>query len=161
MKAMFYFEQIEHESLDGINSRESNKIFKEIINRFPKSQYTRDSKQKLIFINENIAAKHMSIGKFYLNQNKYLASLNRFNNVINDHKKSKFVPEALFRTIEIYYTLGLDNDAEKTAGVLGYNYPKSQWYEDAYKLVLKQNKNNIKKNLLLEKLSNFFNNEKK
>ena len=145
MKAMCYFEQIESESLDGFNNQKSLMSFNELINRFPESNYARDSQQKIIFIKENIAAKHMNIGRFYLNQKKYLAALNRFNIIINEYSKSKFTPEALYRLIEIYYTLGMHSDAEKTAKVIAYNYPKSQWYDYAYKLVVKKKEN--KKNV--------------
>ena len=119
------------------------KNFSQIINRFPESKYARDSKQKLIVVKENIAAKHMSIALFYLNQKKYLAALNRYNIVINEYSQSKFTPEALYREVEIYYTLGMVDDARKTSAVIGYNYPNSKWYKYSYKLL---KKNDDKKN---------------
>ena len=101
MRAMCYFEQIKHQALDGTNNQEAMKNFNQIINRFPESQYARDSQQKIIFVRENIAAKHMDIALFYLNQKKYLAALNRYNIVINEFSQSKFTPEALYREVEI------------------------------------------------------------
>ena len=160
MRAMCYFEQIKHEALDGKNNQEAMENFNQIINRFPESKYARDSQQKIIFVKENIAAKHMNIALFYLNQKKYLAALNRYNIVINEYSQSKFTPEALYREVEIYYTLGMMDDAKKTSAVIGYNYPKSKWYKYSYKL-LKKNDDKKNKNSLLSKISNFLTNDDK
>ena len=153
MRAMCYFEQIENEYLDGNNNIKALENFEQIINRFPDSKYARDSEQKIIFINENIAAKHMDIAFFYLNQKKYLASMKRYKKVIDDHSESKFTPEALHRLVEIYYKLGMIQDAEKTTAVLGYNYPKSKLYQYSYNLI----RPNEEKNNFLKKISNFMN----
>ena len=160
MRAMCYFEQIKHESLDGTNNQEALESFNQIINRFPESKYARDSQQKIIFVKENIAAKHMDIALFYLNQKKYLAALNRYNIVINEYSQSKFTPEALYREVEIYYTLGMMDDAKKTSAVIGYNYPKSKWYKYSYRLLKKTDNKNNKKSLL-NKISNFLTNDDK
>ena len=157
---MCYFEQIKHEALDGTNNQEALVNFNQIINRFPESKYARDSQQKIIFVKENIAAKHMDIALFYLNQKKYLAALNRYNIVINEYSQSKFTPEALYREIEIYYTLGMIDDAKKTSAVIGYNYPKAKWYKYSYKL-LKKNDDNKNKKSLLNKISKFLTNDDK
>ena len=153
MRAMCYFEQIENEYLDGNYNNKSLENFEQIINRFPDSKYARDSEQKIIFINENIAAKHMDIAFFYLNQKKYLASMKRYKKVIDKHSKSKFTPEALHRLVEIYYKLGMIEDAEKTAAVLGYNYPKSKWYKYSYDLIRPNEENNS----FFKKISNLIN----
>ena len=160
MRAMCYFEQIKNEGLDGKNNQEALENFNQIINRFPESKYARDSQQKIIFVKENIAAKHMDIALFYLNQKKYLAALNRYNIVINEYSQSKFTPEALYREVEIYYTLGMMDDAKKTSAVIGYNYPKSKWYKYSYRLLKKTDNKNNKKSLL-NKISNFLTNDDK
>jgi len=135
MKAICNFEQIENEYLDGSYNTEALESFNQVINRFPESKYTRDSEQKIIIIKENIAAKHMDIALFYLKQKKYLAAMRRYKKVIDDHSESKFTPEALHRLVEIYYLLGMIEDAKKTASVIGYNYPDSKWYRYSYELV--------------------------
>ena len=160
MRAMCYFEQIKHEALDGKNNQAAMENFNQIINRFPESKYARDSQQKIIFVKENIAAKHMDIALFYLNQKKYLAALNRYNIIINEYSQSKFTPEALYREVEIYYTLGMMDDAKKTSAVIGYNYPKSKWYKYSYRLLKKTDNKNNKKSLL-NKISNFLTNDDK
>ena len=135
LKAICNFEQIESEYLDGSYNTEALESFNQVINRFPESKYTRDSEQKIILIKENIAAKHMDIALFYLKQKKYLAAMRRYKKVIDGHSKSKFTPEALHRLVEIYYALGMMEDAKKTASVIGYNYPDSKWYRYSYELV--------------------------
>ena len=155
MRAMCYFEQIRNEYLDGNNNKKALENFNQIINRFPTSKYARDSEQKIILINENIAAKHMDIALFYLNQKKYLAAMNRYQKVIDNHSKSKFTPEALHRLVEIYYSLGMIEDAKKTASVIGYNYPDSKWYKFSYELIETKGNNKNEKKSFFSKLSNF------
>jgi outer membrane protein assembly factor BamD len=151
MIAMCYYEQIKGENFDGFNNKEALKNFQKILNKFPKSDYAKDSSQKIIFINEIIAAKHMNIAMFYYEKSKYLAALNRYKIVINDHSKSKFTPEALYRLVEIYSILGMEEEAKNAASVIVYNYPKSKWYKNAFNLIkrkeIKDNKISLKKKL--------------
>ena len=160
MLSLCYYEQIKNETLDGSYNTLALYNFNQLINRFPESKYASDSYQKIILINENIAAKHMSIGLFYLKRNKYEAAMNRFKKIIDNHSKSKFTPEALYRLVEIYYALGMLEDAKKTASLISFNYPKSKWYKHSYYLIT--NKKNVKESKFLQKISNFLNiNEKK
>ena len=152
MRAVSYFEQISGENFDGKSNIEAKKNFQELLNRFPETEYAKDSRQKLIFINENIAAKDMEVAIFYLKQKQYLAALGRYNKVIEKHPKSKFIPEALYRLVEIYTILGMVEESEKTAAVIVYNYPKSEWYEDSYNLIneeyYKKNNSTLRKRIL-------------
>ena len=154
MKAICNFEQIENEYLDGSYNTEALESFNQVINRFPESKYARDSEQKIILIKENIAAKHMDIALFYLKQKKYLAAMRRYKKVIDDHSESKFTPEALHRLVEIYYALGMIEDAKKTASVIGYNYPDSKWYRYSYELVGSDNDDKINDKSFFGKISN-------
>ena len=152
MLAMCNYERINNEGLDGKFNDLALESFYQIINRYPYSQYAQDSRQKIILINSNKAAKHMTIGKFYLNDQKYTAALNRFKIVIEKYSETKFTPEALYRSVEIYNHLGMITESKNTASVLGYNYPDSEWYEYAYNLI---NKNENKKSFF-SKLKNKF-----
>ncbi len=154
MKALCYYEQISHEELDGKNNNLALENLEQLIKRFPNSKYAKDARQKIILVNSNIAAKHMSIAYFYQKKSKYTAALNRYKIVISNFSYTKFTPEALYRTTEIYMTLGLKEEASNTASVLGYNYPKSKWYELSYNLVNAKDKSKT----ILKKL-NFLNNE--
>ena len=156
MRAMCYYEQIEKETLDGSQSLNALEGFNQITNRFPSSKYANDSKQKIIFVNENIAAKHMDIALFYSKQNKYNAAINRYKKVIKDYSTSKFTPEALHRLVEIYYKLGMIENANKTAAIIAYNYPKSKWYKYSYDIVGEQKE---KESNFFKKLSNFLTNK--
>ena len=127
MRALCYYEQINEEVLEGQNNLNALNYFNQLINRFPDSQYSKDSRQKLILIKENIAAKHMDIALFYLKSQKPLAAINRYLIIINKYDKTKFTPEALYRLVEIYYSLGMVEEAKKTNVVLFYNYPDSEW----------------------------------
>ena len=159
MKALCYFEQINSERLDGENNIKALNSFNQVLNRFSKSKYALDSKQKIIAIKENIAAKHMDIGLFYLKYKKYFSAMNRFNKVISEHETSSFVPEALFRLVEIYYKLGMLEDAKKTNALIGYNYPNSKWYN--YSLNILDEKKGKNKSFFIKKLSRLLNNNDK
>tara|TARA_Y100000590_G_C15730503_1_gene1016848 strand:- start:2306 stop:3130 length:825 start_codon:yes stop_codon:yes gene_type:complete len=147
MRAICYFEQISHEELDNNVNLQSLDNFQQIINRFPKSEYAKDAKLKIVLVKENIAAKHMDIGRFYMENDKFIAAMNRFKKVIENHSESKFTPEALFRLVEIYYKIGMNEDAIKTASVIGYNYPDSKWYKYSYDLVTEKEDESILKKI--------------
>ena len=157
MRAMCYFEQIENEYLDGNNNIKALENFSQVINRFPDSKYARDSEQKILLVKENMAAKHMNIGMFYLNQQKHLAAMKRFKIIIDDFSKSKFTPEALHRLVEIYFFLGMIEDAKKTTAVLGYNYPDSEWYAHSYNLGCPKDSSIKNDTNFFNKISNFLN----
>ena len=146
MRALCYYEQINEEVLEGQNNEDALNYFNQLINRFPESEYAKDSRQKLILIKENISAKHMDIAKFYLKNQKPLSAINRYLIVINNYDKTKFTPEALYRLVEIYYSLGMIGEAKKTNDVLFYNYPDSEWSLSGNSLLIPK-KNKTKKSL--------------
>ena len=143
IKSLCYYEQISHEGLDGENNNLALESLNQVIIRFPDSKYAKDSYQKIILVKSNIAAKNMTIGRFYQKNKKYTAALNRYKIVVNNFEETKFIPEALYRISEIYYSIGLIEDAKKTAAILGYNYPKSEWYQSSYQNLIKQNKKSL------------------
>ena len=132
MKALSYYEQISHEDLDGKFNELALENLDQVIQRFPDSKYAKDSFQKKILVKSNIAAKHMSIARFYQKEKKYTAALNRYRVVINSFQETKFAPEALYRVSEIYLSIGMKDESKKNAAVLGYNYPESTWYKLIY-----------------------------
>tara|TARA_B100000989_G_scaffold180194_1_gene135390 strand:- start:287 stop:1090 length:804 start_codon:yes stop_codon:yes gene_type:complete len=135
MIAMCNYEQLQNESLDGYYNDLSLSSFNQVIERFPDSKYAKDSRQKIILVKSNIAAKHMHIGRFYLNNKKYIAALNRFKIVVDEFSITKFTPEALHRMVEAYYEMGMYEESYNTAALLGYNYPESKWYIYSFNLV--------------------------
>jgi outer membrane protein assembly factor BamD len=143
IKALCFYEQISHEGLDGKFNDLALENLDQVIQRFPNSQYAKDSYQKKILVKSNIAAKHISIGRFYQKEKKYTAALNRYKIVINSFQETKFAPEALYRVSEIYLSLGMKEESEKNAAVLGYNYPESTWYKLIYDDLTNQNNKTI------------------
>ena len=139
MKALCFYEQISHEGLDGKFNELALENLDQIIQRFPNSKYAKDSLQKKILVKSNIAAKHMSIGRYYQKEKKYTAALNRYKVIIDSFQETKFAPEALYRVSEIYLSIGMKEEAEKNAAILGYNYPESTWYKFIYDDLRSQN----------------------
>lgn len=135
MKALCYYEQITDVQRDAKMTEQAMKGMEEVINRFPNSIYGRDARLKLDLTHDHLAGKEMEVGRFYLTRGDYLAALNRFKNVVDKYQTTSHVPEALERMVECYLALGLKDEAKRTAAVLGYNYPGSQWYVDSYDLV--------------------------
>jgi len=135
MKALCYYEQITDVQRDAKMTEQAMKGFEEVINRFPNSIYGRDSRLKLDLTHDHLAGKEMDVGRYYLNRGDYLAALNRFKMVVDKYQTTSHVPEALERMVECYLALGLKDEAQRTAAVLGYNYPGSLWYQDSYALV--------------------------
>lgn len=135
LKALSYYEQITDVSRDQGNTDRALKSLQEVIDRFPDSTYARDARLKIDLARDHMAGKEMTIGRWYLRQHQYLAAINRFKNVAERYQTTTHVPEALHRLIEAYTALGLKDEALRTAAVLGYNFPGSQWYLDSYALV--------------------------
>ncbi len=152
MRAMCNYEQITHHGLDGKFNDVALKNFNQVIDRFPNSKYAQDSRQKIILVKSNQAAKHMEIGRFYLKEKKFTAALNRFKIVIDQYSMTKFTPEALHRMTEAYYEMGMFEESNNIAAVLGHNYPDSKWYKYSYQLI----KNIEDKDSFLKKVKNIF-----
>ncbi len=143
MKAICYYEQLSHEGLDGKFNTLALENLNQVINRFPNSEYAKDSHQKIILVKSNIAAKHMTIARFYQKDKKYTAALNRYKIVVDEFSETKFTPEALYRISEIYYSIGMIEESTDTAAILGHNYPKSKWYKFSYENLTKKEKESI------------------
>ncbi len=135
LKGLCYYEQISDVTRDQKMTELALKNFEELNARFPDSTYSRDAKVKLDLTYDHLAGKTMEIGRYYLRQGQYLAAVNRFRTVIDQYGTTTHVPEALHRLTEAYLALGLLEDAKRTAAVLGYNFPGSEWYIDSYELV--------------------------
>lgn len=135
LKAICYYMQIVDVGRDQKLTELAVKALEDVVRRFPDSKYSRDAKLKLDFTRDHLAGKEMEIGRYYLKRGEYLAAMNRFKRVIDDYQTTTHVPEALERLVECDLALGLNKEAKDNAAVLGYNYPGSHWYVDAYALV--------------------------
>lgn len=137
LKALCYYEQITDIGRDQGVTEQARGALKEVVARFPESEYARDAHIKLDLVSDHLAGKEMEIGRFYLNKAEPIAAINRFKSVVDDYQTTSHVPEALERLVECYLTLGVVPEAQKYAAVLGNNYPGSKWYQHSYKLMKK------------------------
>jgi len=135
LKALDYYIQITDVERDQKVTQQSYDALAEVVRRFPDTPYARDAKFKMDLCRDHLAGKEMQIGRWYEGQGQYLAAINRFQTVVNNYQTTTHVPEALHRLVECYYALGLNEEAKRTAAVLGFNYPKSKWYDATYALV--------------------------
>jgi outer membrane protein assembly factor BamD len=135
LKAICYYMQIVDVGRDQKLTQLALAALGDVVRRFPESRYARDAKLKLDFVRDHLAGKEMEIGRYYLKRGDYLAALNRFKRVVDMYQTTTHVPEALERIVECDLALGLIQEAHENAAVLGYNYPGSRWYNDAYALV--------------------------
>ena len=127
-----YYEQIVDEKKDLNSILKAKKTFEIINKKFPNTQYAIDAEFKIELVNDIIASKEIYIGRYYQSKKKWIAAINRFRVVVDDYSDTVYTEEALHRLVEIYYTLGLKEEAKKYAQVLGYNYQSSLWYEKSY-----------------------------
>jgi outer membrane protein assembly factor BamD len=134
LKALDYYVQIADVARDQRATEKAMTSLAEVVRRFPESRYARDARLKIDLARDHLAGKEMEIGRWYERQRLYLAAINRFQRVLADYQTTTHVPEALHRLTECYLSLGLPEEAQRTASVLGYNYPGSVWYGDSYAL---------------------------
>ena len=162
MMALAYYEQIVDEKKDLNSIMLSKKKFEYVINSFPETDYALDSKFKLDLINDVLASKEMYLGRYYFERKKWIPAINRFRKVVDDYNRTIYIEEALHRLVEVYYTLGLVDEAEKYANLLGYNYQSSEWYKKSYSVFNKlyvKNKaktDGKKENLIKRKFKSLF-----
>ena len=152
--SIIYYEQILDENKDIeplLLSKESIEVF---LDKYPNTDYAMDLRFKLDLIINQMAAKEISIARYYMKNEKWIPAINRLKTVVEKYDKTIFVEEALYRLVEIYYRIGLEEEAKASAALLGYNYNSSEWYEKSYKIfnkkyeVLKENKDSEKKSLV-------------
>jgi len=134
--SLCYYEQINDFRRDQSNTRFALNSFNDLIRRFPNSEYARDSKLKLDLVKDHLAAREMNIGRIYQDLDNYIAAINRFKTVVNSYSQTSHLPEALARLTELYFMLGLYDEAKVYASVLGYNYPSNKWYKYSYSLFI-------------------------
>ena len=145
--AVSYYEQIVDEKKDLQSIINAKDQFNLVLTSFPNTEYAEDAEFKLDLINDILAAKEMYIGRYYFEKRKWIPSINRFRNVIDEYNTTIYVEEALHRLVEVHYTIGLVAEAEKYAKVLGYNYQSSEWYEKSYAVFNKMYEKNKKKRI--------------
>ncbi len=135
LQANAYYMQIPDISRDQDNAGKALTAFKALVDKYPNSEYVEDAKFKINVAEDQLAGKEMSIGRFYLNRRNYTAAINRFRNVLQYYQTTRHAEEALYRLVEAYLGLGITDEAQTAAAVLGHNFPDSQWYQDAYNLL--------------------------
>lgn len=157
--AMNYYDSIVDEKKDLRPLEESKKYFKILIEKFPQTDYALDASYKLNLIKDMMAAKEIYIARHYMKKEKWVAALNRLKFVIKNYQETIYTEEALHRIVEVYYIIGLEDEAKKYANILGYNYNSSEWYEQSFKILNKdyeiKNKKNKDKEKLLDRIKSF------
>lgn len=139
LKAVSLYEQVGDVDRDQQKTEDALTALQDLIQRFPNTEYARDARLKVDLTRDHLAGKEMTIGRFYLRQGEYLAAINRFRTVVDKYQTTSHTAEALERLTESYMALGVVREAQTAAAVLGYNYPGSQWYMDAYTLLTAEN----------------------
>ena len=148
--AIVNYEQILDEAKDImplLNSKEKIEFF---IKKFPDTEYALDLKFKLDLINNQLAAKELYVAKYYIETQKWIPAINRLKIIVENYSETIFIEEALHRLVEVYYKIGLEEEAKVAANLLGYNYNSSEWYQQSYKILNKNykipKKNELKNN---------------
>ncbi|MCA0370872.1 MAG: outer membrane protein assembly factor BamD [Proteobacteria bacterium] len=135
LQGLCYYERLSPAERDQKITEEGLAAFNELVRRFPDSKYTRDAKFKIDLLRDNLAAKEMSVGRYYLTKKNYVAASNRFEYVLQNYQTTAHVEEALHRLVECYLAMGLTHEARVVGAYLGHNFPGSTWYADTYLLL--------------------------
>jgi outer membrane protein assembly factor BamD len=135
LKGTAYFAQITDITRDQKISQQAIDTYTMLIANYPQSQYAKDAKEKLVIAVDQLAGKEMSVGRYYAGNGQYTAAINRYRVVVDQYQTSSHIEEALFRLAEANLALGLTHEAQTAAAVLGHNYPSSQWYKDALRVL--------------------------
>jgi outer membrane protein assembly factor BamD len=138
--AICYFEQLHDEKKDLKPLVKAREKFEYILKKYPNTDYAIDAKWKMGLIVDQMAAKEMYIGRYYMKMEKWIAAINRFKFVVKYYDTTVYIEEALHRLVEIYYKIGLIEDAQKVAVILGYNYGSGEWYKNSYRIFNKSYK---------------------
>lgn len=135
--AIDYFERITDVGRDQGVTEHALASLNDVVRRYPESTYARDARLKIDMVYDQLAGKEMEIGRFYLTRDEHLAAINRFRNVIENpnFQRTSHVPEALHRLVEAYLSIGMNDQAQRMAAILGYNFPGSEWYQRSYALL--------------------------
>ena len=150
--AVCHYNQIVDEKKDLGEILKAKTYFQIIIKDFPSTDFAEDSKFKLELIEEILASKELYLANYYLDREKWIPAMNRFKKIVNDYDTTIYIEEALYRLVELNYKLGLTDEAQKYAAVLGYNYQSSEWYDSSYKILNRNyKKTNIKQDMEKEK----------
>ena len=160
---MCYYEQIVDEKKDLGPILKAKEKFNYILKKYPSTDFALDAQFKLNLINDILASKEMYIGKHYVKKQKWIPAINRFKTIVNNYETTVYVEEALFRLVEIYYLLGLTDESQKYAKLLGYNYLSSRWYKESYRIFNKNYESpsekikKKKRNFIIRKFKSIFN----
>ena len=159
--ALCHYDQIVDEKKDLKQILRSRDYFERIVRDYPDTEYALDSRFKLDLIREILASKEMYLARYYVKREKWIPAINRFKIIIKDYDNTIYVEEALHRLVELHYKVGLINEAEKYAVLLGYNYNSSEWYKASFKLLnknydLKQGINKKSEDNVLKKFKKLF-----
>jgi len=133
--ASSYYDQILDVTRDQERAQRAISAFEEVVRKYPDSEYALNSKKKIAMARDQLAGKEMEIGRFYLNKRNFTGAINRFKVVVTQYQTTRHVEEALERLTEAYVAVGIIDEAQTAAAVLGHNFPDSPWYKDAYNLL--------------------------
>jgi len=133
--AVSNYNKINDTKRDQTATKQALDALEEVSRRYPGTSYANDAAQKVVVARDHLAGKEMEVGRYYYKQGSYLAGINRFKRVVTEYQNTSQTPEALYRLAEGYMALGVVSEAQTAAAVLGANYPNSDWYKDAYRLV--------------------------
>ena len=160
--AITYYEKIIDEKKDLQSILKAKYYFEFLIDSYPKTEYAIDAEFKIGLIDDILASKELYIGRYYLEKKKWIPAINRFRNILDNYETTIYTEEALHRLVEVYYILGLKDEAKKYANLLGYNYNSSKWYQQSYKIFnqkyeINKRKREKNKNSIIKKAKSLFN----
>lgn len=133
--ASAYFDEMKKPDRDQSTTEKALKELKKLRSLYPDSKYAKIAENRIRLAEDTLAASEMQVGRYYQDRNNHVGAINRFKTVVSKYQTTAHVEEALMRLTESYMALGVVNEAQTAAAILGHNFPQSRWYKDAYALL--------------------------
>jgi outer membrane protein assembly factor BamD len=106
---------------DPLHARVAFHNFRQLIQRFPTSQYITDANKRLVYLKERLAKYELSVVEYYTKSGAYVAAINRVEQMLREYPDTKATRAALPLMARSYKRLQLNNEAEKVAKVIAAN----------------------------------------
>jgi outer membrane protein assembly factor BamD len=114
---------------DPKSAREAFAAFKEVVTRFPESNYAEDSALRMRYLVNALASHEAHVARYYMKRGAYVAAANRAQYAIRHYPQSPAVEEAVFILVKAYDALGMSELRDAAERVMRANFPDSRYFK--------------------------------
>ncbi len=127
LRGMCYYRQVSDVRREPGMSVYALQQFEQLVQRFPKSEYAANAKNKIMILKNYIAGKIMYSARDDMAKQNWPSAINRLQSVVTDAQETVMTAEAMYRLTEAYRAIGLTEQADGYDAMLRKNFPDSEW----------------------------------